>query len=399
MQVYNKKGNLNSKEKKYAKQLQKEIEKRISENPLFESEYKPANSFEELESQYNKYAVTDVEHTEVPNTESNLGDGAKGGVIETESEEYFTDPFTKANAKERDYVGKDGFTDNQPSKESENRTSFDEPKNANEAFSMPPKEDSENANGSEDSGRFNDSAEKEKKTEKKQDGGFNPQFDAMSAGVRNKRTKRMAVSIINGLCYLLSEGVPFLVTMDITPEALAKAAKNKQINLDVILTFDGETQVRITDWFKMMCHQAKDLGQVPDDLKERLIEDLYEVLLEKKITPTPMQGLLMTAGEMVMLIGIKAVAFRAQVKQVKEVGKPEEKQKQPPRPSYSAPPAAEQTKEEAKQETKTTNTSETTSSISKALGDDGKTGSSSDQKSFTEKFESLEVGESLATKE
>lgn len=396
MQVYNKKGNLNSKEKKYSKQLQKEIEKRISENPLFENEYKPANSFEELEAQYNKYAVTDVEHVDVPNTEGNLGN-AQEDVISAEAEEYFADPFTKANAKERDYVGKDGFTDNQPKNDTQQRTSFDEPKNANEAFSMPPKDDSENANGSEDSGRFSDGAQKEKKTEKKQEG-FNPQFDTMSAGVRNKRTKRMAVSIINGLCYLLSEGVPFLVTMDITPEALAKAAKNKQINLDVILTFDGETQVRITDWFKMMCHQAKDLGQVPEDLKERLIEDLYEVLLEKKITPTPMQGLLMTAGEMVMLIGIKAVAFRAQVKQVKEVGKPEEKQKQPPRATYSAPPAAEQTKAETKQETKTTNTSETTSSISKALGDNDESQNKSDE-TFVEKFEKLQVGESLATKE
>lgn len=398
MQVYNKKGNLNSKEKKYAKQLQKEVEKLVSENPLFESDYKPANSFEELEAQYNKYVVTDVEHVEVPNTESSLGN-TQEEIVSAEVEEYFADPFTKANAKERDYVGKDGFTDNQPKAEAEHRTSFEEPKNANEAFSMPPKEDDENASGSEDSGRFSDGAQKDKKSEKKSEG-FNPQFDAMSAGVRNKRTKRMAVSIINGLCYLLSEGVPFLVTMDITPEALAKAAKNKQINLDVILTFDGETQVRITDWFKMMCHQAKDLGQVPEDLKERLIEDLYEVLLEKKITPTPMQGLLMTAGEMVMLIGIKAVAFRAQVKQVKEVGKPEEKQKQPPRPTYSAPPAAEQTKTkaEAKQETKTTNTGETTSSISKALGDNDELQNKSDE-TFVEKFEKLQVGESLATKE
>lgn len=397
MQVYNKKGNLNSKEKKFAKQLQKEIEKRISENTLFESEYKPANSFEELEAQYNKYVVTDVEHVEVPNTETNLGN-TQEEIVSVETEEYFADPFTKANAKERDYVGKDGFTDNQPKSETEHRTSFDEPKNANEAFSMPPKEEESDKDGnSEDSGRFSDGAQKEKKSEKKQEG-FNPQFDAMSAGVRNKRTKRMAVSIINGLCYLLSEGVPFLVTMDITPEALAKAAKNKQINLDVILTFDGETQVRITDWFKMMCQQAKDLGQVPEDLKERLIEDLYEVLLEKKITPTPMQGLLMTAGEMVMLIGIKAVAFRAQVKQVKEVGKPEEKQKQSPRPTYSAPPTTEtkaETKQETRQEAKTTNTSETTASISKALGDS----ESKDEKTFTEKFENLEVGESLATKE
>ncbi len=141
----------------------------------------------------------------------------------------------------------------------------------------------------------------------------------MSKATRNRKTRRMAKNIVLIFAVILKEGVPKWATRDITPEALAAQAKNNELNIDVILSFDGETQVHVMQYFKNMCEAAKDLGDIPKELKEELEEDLYDLLIEKGVTPTPLQSTMLTLGAILAHVGLKTYGFRIQIASVKEI--------------------------------------------------------------------------------
>lgn len=332
--LYLKKGNISSEEKKYIKQL----EKFMSSSP--ETEIKPAKNFSQLKKLYEKHCVETVDFEE---TEKTDGDRELDRILEEQQKEKgsslnddepiendsdikddstndyesnvdktdFIDPFNKEEPIIRDHVLSEGFSREKDKIENaQTQSSFSEPSNFKDSFEIPKDVDGNNFDGSKDP---------KQKTEKVKSEPLNPEFNNLNTSYRNRKTKRMAKNIVNVFCYLLENGVPKWATRDITPEALAASVKNNELNLDVIFSFDGQTQIHIVEYFKQMCETAKELGKIPEELKEDLRDDLYDLLIEKGITPSPIQGLLLTLGEIVVLVGVKTYGFRLQVNAVKDI--------------------------------------------------------------------------------
>lgn len=325
--IYIKTGNKTSEEKKYIKGLRTFLEK----NP--ETDWSPAKNLNELKNAWEKHCVQDVEFTETSGAGSGQGTEAEyereldeimGSPSGEENNEEVIDPFTEKEPVVREHVfGNSTFSkDNQTNNQSPNpgtQSSFSEPTDFKTAFQMPGTENSAGPNNSAES-----SGGKQKAPPKEPP--LNPEFANLSSSYKNKKTRRMAKNIVNAFCFLLREGVPAWATRDITPEALAEAAKKNEINLDVVLTFSEAEQVHILEYFKNMCEVAKTLGDIPPNLQEELTEDLYDLLLEKGITPSPTQSFLLTLGEILLLVGIKTYGFRLQISAAKSAAKPEEVQ-------------------------------------------------------------------------
>lgn len=346
IKVFKHKGPTDYKSKKLVKALEMAIEAEIKKNPAFAETFKPATNVDELRAMHNKYCITDAEIiSETPNTTTDTGDMAK----KRDSEEFtlsddkkidldntrtnldndnpvfdnpdfnIGDPMNRANPKVRGYVMEDSMNPDDTG-ETQKTNTFEEPKTAAEAFTLP-NDDNQHDYGMGDKPRSR-KKDSDGESKKERSEPINPSFDEQSNKSRNKKTKRMAKYIVGAFCAILENGVPFLATRDITVAAIATAAKNKEIDLSIILELDEDTQMTVAEFFAQMRIQAKELGKIPEDKKEDLIEDLYDLLIEKGVAPTPLQSIMLGMLEIAAMVGFKTLAFRSQISQVKALAAP-----------------------------------------------------------------------------
>lgn len=347
VKVYLKNGRRTIAESNLAKSLQKEIEKRISENPDFAKEFKPAQTLEQLKNLHKNYCVEDAVYqtvdTNVSEEKSTLfgNSKTKEPEVEFDDNDSFIDPMNREEPIIRDYVQNGGFSDNGASKSGVQQTTFGEPLSELEAFELP-NDDEPNAKGGEPNRGGNTQGSNnnnggQKKPEKKPP--LNPEFDDMSSGKKKRSTKKFAGYIVDAVCMLLERGFIWYTTKDINEAKLAEYELNDEMDLTLLLNLEDGQDVTVKQFFLMQAKSAEQLAVIDEQEKKDLAEALAEVLMEKGFAPTPTQealliGVKMVAGKLILAITITGQnnAMLNQLRVMHQEGSA------PRKPQYQQPP-------------------------------------------------------------
>lgn len=341
MEVYKGiKGALNYKDKKMADSLRAAVEKKIAQDPSFAKQFVPASSREELRLLHNEYCTEDAIVTEEyinpkkeeggssfaeekkDTTESSASDAYEGVNVKTDStgqmnfidefddeieDSFEADPLKTGNRIKRDYVIDDGYVENAIKDGSEEgRTDFGEPTSAQQAFEINKPIDTSSPFTTDEKGQA-----------KKKEEPFNPSFNDMDNGKKRKQTTRMAKTIVKAVCTLAERGFVWYATKDINDGKLAEYQMTGEIDLNILLTLEGNQKATVQTFFQNMCVQAEQLAKIDKDSQEELGDALAEVLLEKGIAPTPMQNLILVSVQVFVLDkGLQLMAHKAQTSSV-----------------------------------------------------------------------------------
>jgi hypothetical protein len=305
LRVYAKKGKLNYKEKRMVDALTKKLQAEGIDSTSFN----PASDFSQLETLYSEHFATDAEFTEVAEPGDKQTFEASKDFDFDDSVHF--DPLSSQEPVVRDYVmNNDGISD--PSIVTQDaKTVFNEPTTWNESFEMPTPEDegetSKPGKKGETSGGY-----KAEKFEKKPP--INPNFDEQSNAKKRKSTKKMARAIVHGVCKLAEVGCVWWVTKDITEDKLVEYEMKDTMDLQLLLSLDGNQQITVRNWFAAQVKTANDILKIEEPEKEDLIDSLFEVMMEKGIAPTPMQELIINAVSTIVIgLGVKAFAMSQQI--------------------------------------------------------------------------------------
>lgn len=308
IKVYLKNGRRTGAESNLAKALQKEIEKRIAENPDFAKEFRPAQTLEQLKNLHKEYCVEDAVYenvnSDVSEEKSTLfgNSKTKAPEVEFDDNDSFIDPMNREEPIIRDYVQNGGFADAGASKKGIQQTSFSEPLSEFEAFDLPSDDEPNTSGGQPNKGGNtqggNNNNGGQKKPEKKPP--LNPEFDDMSSGKKKRSTKKFAGYIVDAVCMLLERGFVWYTTKDINEAKLAEYELNDEMDLTILLNLENGQEVTVKQFFLLQAKTAEQLAVIDEQEKKDLAEALAEVLMEKGFAPTPTQEAL--------LIGVKMVA-------------------------------------------------------------------------------------------
>ncbi len=341
MKVYIKRGKLNYKEKRMVSKLESIVNTVLEKKPELAENFRPATNFDELKAMYDNYTAQDVEFIEI-NKNNSPGSEASSDIPEEEDDDSFTDdeetkegdleelndnfetnnktmntnsnvnldddqivetkidPFNKEAKIVRPYVLEGGDLEETPVINS-GRSSFDEPTNFGEAFSLPEDETFESPESSSFGGQKQASYQ-EPIREENYGGGqpsqsINRDFDDMSSAKKKKSTKKFAKYIVETVCMLAEKGFVWYANKDINEAKLLEYEMNGEIDLDLMITLDEGQQGTIKDFFGLQCYKAEELSKISEEEKSDLTDSLAEVLMEKGFAPTPSQELLMVAAK------------------------------------------------------------------------------------------------------
>jgi hypothetical protein len=326
LKIYQKRGATNYKEKKLITALEKSLTSHFEKNPNLAQEFEPAKNFEELKALYNQYCVEEVQFEETTNDETTQQVGGqeisnedkhkkfRDSMQETvtpkednsafdnnTSNDNFVDPFNDAEPIVRDYVQDEG----QKAQQQKANQTFSEPIDDKQAFEMPSSADEKSTT--------NKGAKKQQEPSKP----LNPKFDEMDNGKKKRSTKRLAKMIVEGACLLAEKGCIWWTTKDITEDKLVQYEIEDTLDLQILLTLEGNQQITVRNWFLDKVRDAQTLFKVSDEDKSDLVDSLYEVLLEKGVAPTPMQELIINSVKTFILdMGLKAFALSSQINSV-----------------------------------------------------------------------------------
>lgn len=314
MKVYTKKGAKTDEERKMEKALSEFLEAKIKAEPNFE--YTPARNIYELQTYYNNFCVEDAViisedtkqesegfHTEQKNEEQNKDTDSEQKVAEEVEERVFVDPLNRANPTIRDYVRDSGFSDDKKIEEPVGRV--EEPKTFAEAFKMPDTESEQTGTGS-------------KNTNQKQTKPppVNPHFDEMSNARKTKQTKKFAKYITEAVCMLVQKGFIWWTTKDINEMKIAEYELSGEIDLSLMLSLEGNQEITIKQFFQNQCVLSEQESHISQEDREDLTEALSDFLLEKGISPTPSQSLLMISLGIIGKKALTAIQISMQVNSV-----------------------------------------------------------------------------------
>lgn len=300
IKVYNRKGNISLKEKAMVREIEKAILLRKTEaTPL---EITPANNIVELEELYNTYVITDAEIVSMDNTETQ-STPLKESILDKKNKsdvtEKFVDPFNRDTPIVRDYVLSEEFEE---PKTEPTKTTFDEPLSFDESFTIPDSA-SQNTKQNEAKGTL-----EPEKIEIKQDT-INPAFNEMDTAKQRKKTKRFAKAIVSLTCDLLEKGFEWYTMQNITEAKLTEYEINNEMDLTILLEMPNGEQDTVKSFFLSQHDVIRQEAKIEQEDREDLIEALTEVFIEKGITPTPTQELMLVAARVVGLQTLKATAI------------------------------------------------------------------------------------------
>ena len=316
MKVYTKKGNTNYREKKMVAKLTEVFQKKIKEDPSFESKIHPATSFEELKAMHDRYAIEDAEIVSTSNEDSNTGQA--GSVSNnTQPKDDGIDPMNREAPNVRDYVLEDDFSskeqkeaDAQPKK-----THFDEPESFEEAFQMPGEEDEKPSGGG-----FGNKSESEKSSKPRQHREskshnaepINPDYENMTSAKKKKQSKKFAKYIVEGVCALAEQGFVWYANKDINAGKLAEYEVTGELDLTLGVTLEGGQEATVKQFFEQQCFRAEQLSKIDPEQKADLADALAEVLDEKGVGPTPMQNLAVIGLSILGQSAMNLIALKSQ---------------------------------------------------------------------------------------
>ncbi len=310
MKVYKKRGATNYTEKKLLRQLEPVIKNLAEKDAAFAQTFKAAETLEELQALHSQYCITDVEEikepeeqTPEPKPAATKSDANVDADIRFENPQTpLEDPMNRANPIIRDHVLNDSMApdNNKKGPEIGGMPNLAEPLSHEDAFRLPdedldPKERKERQKQQAEQNKTDNGG---KKTE-----GINPAFDELTQQRKSKQTKRFAKYIVEFFAMGLEQGYVWFVTKDISEIKLTEYEMQGKIDpnhLEFMVSLSEEQQVTIRQFFQMQCQQAKIQGKVSEDDKKELTDALADVLMEKGFAPTPMQSLLIVAGQIVV---------------------------------------------------------------------------------------------------
>jgi len=307
-QIYKKRGNFSYKEKR----LIGDIKAAIEEKNINMNNFNAASDYEELQKLHDKLTIESVTYTEMqPKKEAKptFQETPEKNTTPVVDDLEEMNPLLRQNPNVRNYVLEDGLQ-----KEGEERQvhvgGFDEPVTFSESFEIPTsggggeQEDSEGGDGY--------TAPKYEKPEP-----VNPAFDEMSNAKKKKQTQKMAKAIVHAVCFLAEKGSIWWVTKDITEDKLVEYELNNTIDLQILLSLEGDQQRTVRDYFAIQVANANNNLRIDEEGKEDMVESLTDVLLEKGIAPTPLQMVIISAVQTIVLgLGVRAFVMQQEIKGV-----------------------------------------------------------------------------------
>lgn len=362
MKIYKKKGNLNYKEKRLIQNLEKFLATNKDNQEILQG-FETANNYAELQALHDKYAVTDVEFTEI--SEEKVKEDIQNDIINKHKEfrdsikesmenkdldfskqdTSFIDPMNREEPLVRSYVqGGDSLSEDFSN--SEVKTTFDEPLTFKDAFEIPEDEPT-----SQSSNPGNTTSSQQRKEPRQRPEPLNPSFDDMSNAKKKRSTKKMAKYIVEVTCMLAEKGFVWYANKDINEAKLAEYDISGEIDTNLMLTLEDGQEITIRNFFASQCLKAETLSKISEEEKSDLSDALAEVMLEKGIAPTPMQELLLMTVSVLGKQAIVLMQITAQnnnvLNQLRALRQPQEIKNEP------TPPPAPQPKPKPEPEPKT----------------------------------------------
>jgi len=317
---YLKRGNKNYKEKRLLKELGDFFEK----NPDVLTSVEPAESYDELQSMYDKYVFDDYQELDEKEEKSTPADSEK---LDTN-----VDPLNRQNPNIRDYV-----LDN-ANGQSTAASSFNEPISFDDTFEIP----AENDDPFEEP-----KAPRAKKVEKEA-----PIFnDGVYIDPKKKRrkTERFAKSIVNLVCDLWQTGFVWFVTKDITDEKLIQYEQEFGMDLELLLELNDGQKTTVRNFFISQRVVAQQVSEIGKEDREDLTDALIEVFLEKGIQPTAAQDLLLVVAKVFGGSTLQGVAIAKPISMIVGQCKQEAESRQQEQPYSNPEPAPQPAPEPTKQ--------------------------------------------------
>lgn len=353
MKVYNKRGKKNYKEVRLIKELEAELQKRVeSGDHSIVHNFKPADTFAELQQLHVQYTSSDAEFVEIKETQSNADNMAKKQeedilddiAMEENDDTSFIDPFNRQEPTTYDYTNDGGFSKESTPKNT-GQTDFAEPMSFDEAFELPGEgeEPVENDKPSKDS-KGEQKEPKQSRSKQAKEDPWNPSFDDMSSGNQKKSTKKFAKYIVEAVCALAEKGFVWYANKDINEAKLAEYELSGEMNLSILVTLETGQDATVKHFFQQQCLAAEQLAKFEDEEKKDMSEALAAVMLEKGIAPTATQELMIVVGGVLVKKGAILLSLKSQtnslLNQLRMMNTPQQPQYAPepqPQPVYEQP--------------------------------------------------------------
>jgi len=368
VRVYIKRGNKNYKEKRLIADIESAIEKKLADNPDYT--FVPATNFDELKTLHTLVMVEDVEFEEQEDSTTEQKDNTETMEENTEEQEVateqettsfddnetsdFVDPFNREEPEVRDYVIADDPQAREGAVKSDPDARYDEPTSFNQAFDIPDAEiveESSNSDGQQNQSQQSGESNKDNSNQSKKSDPVNPSFDSMDSGKQRKQSKKFAKYIVEAICMLSEKGFVWFANKDINDAKLAEYELNNEMDLDLLVTLEGNQEVTVKQFFQQQCLKAEELAVIGEEQKKDLADALSAVLMEKGVGPTPSQELILVAvtilgGQVLGLMTLKGQtnSLLAQLRSMKEEEAPYEEVRRPapaPAPTPTPEPEAE----------------------------------------------------------
>ena len=326
LKVYQKRGNLNYKERKLIAEIEEAIFKKYGNDPSLADKFSPATNFEQLKELHTRYCIEDVEFDDVVDDKSK--EIKTDNVVEDDSDIYdddnsFVDPLNREEPIVRDYVLDESGDTSQLS--GPVKTNFDEPTSFDEAFEIPDgssdkKTDEKITGKNPQTGSSNTASAGQQGQRRNTSNGsnfkpsepLNPNFDDMSNKKKKKSTQRFAKYIVETVCLLAEKGFVWYANKDINEAKLAEYEVSGEIDLSLMVTLEDGQEATIKQFFTLQCLKAEQLAVIEKEEKEDLIDALAEVLMEKGVAPTPTQELMMISLKILGGQAVKLIALKSQ---------------------------------------------------------------------------------------
>jgi hypothetical protein len=353
IKLYTKRGKKNYKENKLLRELEPIIEKKIKDNPELAESFRPANSFEELKTLHEKYAVEDADFVEIKNNDMAKNNSPEpiedAKVVDptTEIKEIFEDddtsfidPFNRQEPTTYDYTLEGGLQKDEIDPTQPIRTEFAEPLSFDDAFELPEEgDDGEPVEKSQSSRNQKERSEPKAKRERPES--VNPAFDDMSGSAQKKSTKKFAKYIVEATCALAEKGFVWYANKDINDAKLAEYELSGEMNLSILVTLENGQEATVKQFFQQQALAAAQLAKFEDEEKKDMAEALAEVFLEKGIAPSKTQELLIIVGGVLIKKGAILLSLKTQTNglldQLRSMGGFSQPQYDEPTPQYEQP--------------------------------------------------------------
>lgn len=297
--IYQKRGNLNFKERKLIEQ----IEAKISTSP--DLEFDTANSFDELRELHIQLTASDTEFEEVAPKVTPEASG-----IKEKKSNPFIDPLNREEPNVRDYVMDDKF-DPFADFQTSNKSAFAEPTNYDQAFDIPDEEEMRNQRQNPQGARQQQSSPRPQRQEAR------PQSSGDGDSARDKRkSKRFAKTIVNTICNLLEVGFVWYATKDINEQKLTEYEMTGEMDLSVLVELSTGEEATIKEFFLNQLGDIQVASKIAPERREDIIEALTEFFIEKGIQPSAQYDLILEGVSLLAEQGIKLYVITSQNKSI-----------------------------------------------------------------------------------